>query len=318
MPAYNPPQQVLFSPVTNYYQGKAIRLQQEMQQKELDSYDKKMELEERRVAATEQNAQTNADILSQRVTEYEYRVGEEVSKRNAWDIYHGVRDINSRVQSGDTSEGEALQEAKSFLTDYADSLPEGAKEEADAIRSAIEDRDGLTIEEWQEIGRTAEAGAGYYGFIDRKDPVVLADGAELYDASGRRIARNPKDFAPNTGVDRPTYDPPNSSEIEAAESLIDNDPLLDDLETRDEKNIAVMALANDIRQLQEDFGISYIEAAKVALDQLKRRISLEKDFFSGKDSKLDIDDGGLADNEYLGKDGNVYIEEPDGGFRRKN
>jgi hypothetical protein len=296
MPAYNPPQQVLFSPVTNYYQGKAIRLQQEMQQKELDSYDKKMELEERRVAATEQNAQTNADILSQRVTEY----------------------INSRVQSGDVSEGEALQEAKSFLTDYADSLPEGAKEEADAIRSAIEDRDGLTIEEWQEIGRTAEAGAGYYGFIDRKDPVVLADGAELYDASGRRIARNPKDFAPNTGVDRPTYDPPNSSEIEAAESLIDNDPLLDDLETSDEKNIAVMALANDIRQLQEDFGISYIEAAKVALDQLKRRISLEKDFFSGKDSKLDIDDGGLADNEYLGKDGNVYIEEPDGGFRRKN
>ena len=53
MPAYNPPEQVLFSPVTNYYQGKAIRLQQEMQQKELDSYDKKMELEERRVAAAE-------------------------------------------------------------------------------------------------------------------------------------------------------------------------------------------------------------------------------------------------------------------------
>ena len=25
MPAYNPPPQVLFSPVTNYYQGKAIR-----------------------------------------------------------------------------------------------------------------------------------------------------------------------------------------------------------------------------------------------------------------------------------------------------
>jgi hypothetical protein len=28
MPAYNPPEQVLFSPVTNYYQGKAIRAQQ--------------------------------------------------------------------------------------------------------------------------------------------------------------------------------------------------------------------------------------------------------------------------------------------------
>jgi hypothetical protein len=81
MPAYNPPPQVLFSPVTNYYQGKAIRLQQQMQQKELDSYDKKMELDERRVAAAEQNAQTNEDILAQRITEYEYKVGEETSKR---------------------------------------------------------------------------------------------------------------------------------------------------------------------------------------------------------------------------------------------
>jgi hypothetical protein len=310
MPAYNPPEQVLFSPVTNYYQGKAIRLQQEMQQKELDSYDKKMEFDERRVAAAEQNAQTNEDILAQRITEYEYKVGEETSKRNAWDIYHGVSDINSSFQSGDISEDEALQKAKSFLTDYADSLPEGAKEEADAIRSAIEDRDGLTIEEWQEIGRTAEAGAGYYGFISKEDPIVLADGAELYDASGNRIARNPKDFAPNTGVDKPTFDPPNTAELEAAKKIVKRELDLDS-KYIDE---ATMWLANEVRNIQERDGEDYNVAVAMALAKMKAKLSKEPDLFSGTDDKIDYS---LKSNEYLIR-GEVWVKEPDGSVHPKN
>ena len=52
--------QVLFSPVTEYYKGKAIRTQQaaaeqemEIRQKTLEGMDDKAALEERRVAATE-------------------------------------------------------------------------------------------------------------------------------------------------------------------------------------------------------------------------------------------------------------------------
>jgi len=114
-----------------------------------------------------------------------------------------------------------------------------------------------------------------------------------------------------------SFDPPNKAELDTAKDLIKTSEKLDDLES-DEKRIAVMILANDIRQLQERLGKSYEEAAAMAIEGLEKKVGEEPDFFSGTDSKLNLGSDGLTDNEYQGIDGHVYVVGDDGSFRRKD
>ena len=88
MPAYNPPPQVLFSPVSNFYQGKAIRqglaageqdaelrdLQIEATQQEIDSAPARQDAanrdEQRKVDAAERAAQSSKWRLVKTIPEY--------------------------------------------------------------------------------------------------------------------------------------------------------------------------------------------------------------------------------------------------------
>jgi hypothetical protein len=179
MPAYNPPPQVLFSPATNYYQGKAIRLQQEMQQKELDSYDKKMDLEERRVAATEQNAQTQADLLEQRQTEWRREAGEANYKRLTLHANSVVDTIDSLYQNTNkTPEDQmaVLEESLPLFSDYIEAVSEVSPNRGAEAAKILEDR-VITPEEYQGFRRLVKASASE--FIEPKKPPTPSELTKL-------------------------------------------------------------------------------------------------------------------------------------------
>jgi hypothetical protein len=183
MPAYNPPPQVLFSPVTNYYQGKAIRLQQQMQQKELDSYDKKMELEERRVAAAE-------DQVNQRRLEFENAVGLQAAQKYAKDLYSRIYSIDEAVTSGELDEVGALEAAANSFFEYASTLPE---EYAAPIREKLQD--GLTIDEYRQIKAVNAGALDDYGLLDEDGKSYQQ--ADFISPDGRAVQGS---FDPETGA----------------------------------------------------------------------------------------------------------------------
>lgn len=158
--------QVLPQPVTNYYEGKALRAGIKAQELENEMAPAKFALEERRVDLSERNTEVAEKTYEQRIAEYEDMVGQRQSAMDGLNLFSGVSEINSRVQAGELSEEDALVSARDFLLQYADGLSEEAKDKADNIRAAVQDRDGLTLEEWQSIGREAENVVRYYGFLD--------------------------------------------------------------------------------------------------------------------------------------------------------
>ncbi len=87
MPAYTPPQQILFSPVTNFYKGKAIRQQLaagetdiKIKKKELEQVDEKFDLAKKRVSLQEDAYKLNRE-------KFENEVGKERASKAAFDLY---------------------------------------------------------------------------------------------------------------------------------------------------------------------------------------------------------------------------------------
>jgi hypothetical protein len=128
-----------------------------MQQKELDSYDKKMELEERRVAAAE-------DQVNQRRLEFENAVGLQAAQKYAKDLYSRIYSIDEAVTSGELDEVGALEAAANSFSEYASTLPE---EYAAPIREKLQD--GLTIDEYRQIKAVNAGALDDYGLLDEEN-----------------------------------------------------------------------------------------------------------------------------------------------------
>ena len=204
--------QVLVSPVTNYYKGKAIRQEQadKEQMSELrglqiegakrdlaDSGSK--ELEKRRLALQEAQLAFQNEQLDYGRTKFENEVGKEVASKAAFDVYSITQEVNNAFQAGGKTpraQKEGLGLAANLFGGYASGLPDG--EAKNRLLEMLEG--GVTAEEYQAILPAAERNARYYGHIKEGEGFTLAEGAQRYDAQGELVAENIKD----EGADEPT------------------------------------------------------------------------------------------------------------------
>ena len=163
--------QVLFSPVTNYYQGKAIRLAlkndelaAEQKEKQLEQADAKFDLEGRRVAAQEKQVETQEAALDQKILEHEEKIGAKRSEEQGRNFWHITEEVNEAFRKGGkTKEAEAssLKLAEELFTEHVNSMSDG--DEKDKALEILEG--GITSEEYRGgMLRMADRLAARYGF----------------------------------------------------------------------------------------------------------------------------------------------------------
>jgi hypothetical protein len=196
MPAYNPPPQVLFSPVTNYYQGKAIRQQlaageQDMaiKKKQMEQSDEKLDLERKRAELSERQVKIQEESFDLNREKFENEVGKEAASRAAFDAYSITQEVDGLFQAGGKTpeaEAESLQVAAEGFTRYAESLPDG--EQKDGLLAKLQD--GLTADEYRTIRPAVERAAGYYGHIGEDKLTTVAKGTDVINSSGEVVYSN--------------------------------------------------------------------------------------------------------------------------------
>lgn len=195
MAAYRPPEQLLFSPVSNFYKGKAIRAGLAADERKLDQADERIELEKKRTDISERQAKVQEDTLDLNRERFENDVGRDAASKAAFDAYSITQEVDGLFQAGGKTpeaESESLQVAAERFSGYAASLPDG--EAKDALLAKLQD--GLTSDEYRSIRPAVERAAKYYGHLGLQENVTLAEGAQLRAPDGTLIAENPKDFAP--------------------------------------------------------------------------------------------------------------------------
>jgi hypothetical protein len=206
--------QVLFSPVSNYYQGKAIRqqlaageLDMKTKEKNLELADKRISLEEERVKLSERQVKTSEELLDLNREKFENEVGKEAASKAAFDAYSITQEVDSLFQQGGkTPEAEAasLQVAAERFGEYAETLPDG-EQKAGLLEKL---QDGLTADEYRSIRPATERAARYYGHVKDAENTTLAEGAMLLGPDNEPIVKNPRTFKPEKdGQDMPASKP---------------------------------------------------------------------------------------------------------------
>jgi hypothetical protein len=138
--------QVLISPVTSYYQGKAIRLAQrnselsnQALEQEIEMADDKLALEERRVATEEKNVELREQEYAQKASEYADKVGKDKALEEANTIIG--------ITEGAKASDDPLAYANERMPEFIATLPEGEG------RAKLEQmaQDGFQAEEMKEL-----------------------------------------------------------------------------------------------------------------------------------------------------------------------
>ncbi len=196
MPVYNPPDQILFSPVTNFYKGKAIRQQLaagkidlDLKKKKLKQADEKFDLEKKRVKLSEKQVGLQEEAYDLNREKFENEVGKDVASKASFDIYSITQEVNELFEKGGKTpeaEAESLELAAARFTEYAGSLPDG--ESKNKLLEMLEG--GVTTEEYQAILPVAERNAKYYGHTKDGKLTTVAKGADVLDAEGNLIYQN--------------------------------------------------------------------------------------------------------------------------------
>ena len=307
--------QVLISPVTNYYKGKAIRAglkqaEADLEYKNLQTKALKQALEPNEDEA--EKAQLELEQLRLNIEKKRDEIGDAEMQRRA-DAYGPIIEEATKMAEADDLDG-AISFANKELRLAAEKL---GPEVLDEFNKALGPDKVLDKEEIARIkyGISAYyemAGADSTGYA-AKDTYEV-DGKKYhgwYDDSGK--FHKTGILAESSSGEQITFDPPNKAELEVAEDIIKKE--IPDLD-RSYKDMAAMWLANEIRNRQERHGESYDVAVAISIASIKAKLRKEPDFFSGQDDALSFG-GGLKDNEFLCQDGNVYVETEDG-FRRKD
>ncbi len=188
--------QVLISPVSSYYEGKAKRaslagaeLDRERKQQEIDMAPDKLALEKERVALAKQQVANQEVAYDLAREKFEMAVGKEFASKAAFDVYSITQEVDASFQKGGKTQEAAtasLELAKKRFTEYANSLPEG--ESKAKLLEVLEG--GITVEEYQTILPVAERNAKYYGHIKDGKLTTVAKGADLVDAEGNVVYQN--------------------------------------------------------------------------------------------------------------------------------
>lgn len=152
MPAYNPPAQVLISPVSSMYEGKAIRqglalneAKLKTAQKSLDQMDDRLELDKKQV----ENQTANVEM---RVKEYAAKVGAERALSEANQII-GITEAASSAE-------DPVAYANERMPEFIASLPKDSEG-----RKKLEEiaENGFTAAEMKELHTVAMATRGQFG-----------------------------------------------------------------------------------------------------------------------------------------------------------
>jgi hypothetical protein len=193
--------QVLFSPVSNYYQGKAIRLAlkndelaAEIKEKQLEQADDKFDLETRRVESQEKQVKLQEEALDQAILENEQKVGKEIAEEQALDLWYAVQEVDKAfADAGKTEEAQvqALELAEKRLAEITNKLPDGEQK----TKNLEMLKDGITAEEYRGIQFGAGRGAIRYGFeeAEKDGSYTLAEGAQRFSEDNELVAENVKD-----------------------------------------------------------------------------------------------------------------------------
>ena len=188
--------QVLISPVSAYYEGKAKRaslaeaeLDRERKQQQIDMAPDKLDLEKQRVELAEQQVKNQETAYALAREKYEFEVGEKVAKRAAFDLSKIIESVNAEfAKGGKTPEAEAasLELAKQRLTDFANSLPDG-EQKAKTLEML---EGGITAEEYQSLLPMNDSNVAWYKFGEERKLTTVAKGADLVDAEGNVVYQN--------------------------------------------------------------------------------------------------------------------------------
>jgi len=314
-----------YSGTNPFYEGEAIRagirnseLRNELLEKEVGAFDDKLALDERRVGVYEESV----DIQRQR----EERFRQEWEALRATDDGQAVEQsiaVSAAAYENAIATGKGDIEAREFafetMLDNYDRAIEGGRKDAEEKLAAqgftSDSFDPLKIRSFLGIVPQRAEAPGYKA----KDTWIDSDGIERhgwYDDEGKFHKTDIQAKTPD-GQDV-KFSPPNSNEVEDAMALVKESDKLSDLSSK-EKQIAARAIATEIRQIQSRFPEKgYIEAASMAVAGVEAKTEIEPSLIFGSETSLNLDASELADNEYLGPDGNIYVETEDGSFRRKD
>jgi hypothetical protein len=187
MAVYNPPGQVLFDPITNYYQGKAIRQQLEagdadleLKKKTLEQADDKLDLEKRRVASQEAQIEETKKRTELMAKEYTAKVGVQRATDEANEIIG--------IMEGAKASDDPIGYANEKLIGFINNLPEG--KDKDILLEAT--ADGLQAPEIEQMYAQAMAVKGQFLSEDKDTTKVVSEGGMLVDAEGNVLVKNPK------------------------------------------------------------------------------------------------------------------------------
>lgn len=316
MPVLNISQnQVLPTPVSDLYRNRLIQAQTANVEKSTEQADEKLDLAKRQAVVSERRVAVDEGNLDQRIEEYGTIVGREKAIEEA----NTIIGITEGAKASDNPLGYANERMPEFIA----TLPEDSDGRKKLEQMAT---NGFSAEEMQELYTFAMAvnekflvSGGTAGYA-AKDTYLGPDGKKYhmwYDKDGG--AHRTGILAEDDSGNATDFEPPNNSEREAATALIEKDSDLDEL-SRNDKDIAAEILANDIRQIQATMNKPYQEAAAMAVASLKTKLKEKKGFW-GKDKELVLGASGtgeLGENEYLGDDGHIYVDDGNGNFARAN
>ena len=176
--------QVLVSPVTSYYQGKAIRAQLaeseldlKLKEKKLAQADDTLDVEKRRIAAQEEaNKRLRED--------FEYRVGKDKAQVYAAEGYAAIWSAEKKMES----EGEEAGLATAFenIAKYTSTLPE---EDQARMQPFLEDGK-ITRDEFNAVKAGFVGHLGEYGLLE-SDGETLKDHKNYMMPDGTLVMARP-------------------------------------------------------------------------------------------------------------------------------
>jgi len=308
--------QVLISPVTNYYKGKAIR--QQLEEGELDIEIKKAQLESIPASADAAARKEQRDIAAaDRATK---KLEMEIGKDNTRILGEAAAAYTIAIEEGSSPEEssgvfwDALIR-NGFTEEQVNELRSTYDKDGDGVISAKEapELKAFALSVGKMVQKDGQSPSNHQNYMMPDGSIQAArkdsPEADALVAAGGVVAGQ-------KSTEKPKFDPPNKAELETAEKLLKTSEKLEDLDGR-YKDIAAMILANDIRQLQERYEMPYEQAAALAIKSLEKKTSEESDFFSASDTKLNlaVDPG---QKEYPGIDGKIYVSDGNGGFRARD
>jgi len=188
------PDQVLISPVSSYYQGKAIRQGQEANEVsiaaakyDLETAPKKMKMAEDAAKLQEREVKLREDQMALAQEELEAKIGVEAAQELAKEGYGITYAIDTAVTNGEMTQEQALEKAAVDFAAYAEKVPEDQRQDIIAKM-----QDGIDINEYRQIKARFAGALDNYGLLNEDGTTQTAMQKTLADLVKRDVISQEK------------------------------------------------------------------------------------------------------------------------------